>query len=372
MKDKYGNIDSLLSKDESTKEPEPRLRRRRPSPALGVMTGETPGVSIVEGLRTEKNNLEQQIKAAQQNFDQERSILQTQLETLRKEGQGVALKMPVSGVQVNFTLKTLSPDVIDVSPENERIQEFLDEIALSDLLPSITKYGQQKAGTVRPKGDGRYELIEGSRRLATVKLLNRDYLALVGEVPDIDVRALSVVENQHKDVSPYEKAQSYLRILETGEYQNWTQLGLAYGISSSHISRYKACALLDPLFVKILPSPSDMSLSYAESIQALLKRDTETVVEKGKELLRVRGAAKSGSELAGCDQIIKLLKQSVVEKIAKPKQWKPAIYTSKDGRIKIKHSVTNKGATKLEFEGISKDKVEDIVKSILVKLNIQE
>ncbi len=111
------------------------------------------------------------------------------------------MTMPVTQQEVVFELQRIDPSKIDVSPENERIQEFLDEISLRDILPSIRKQGQQFPGTVRPKKDGRFELIEGSRRLKAAVLAKKPYLALVGDVPDADVRELSVIENKHQDVS---------------------------------------------------------------------------------------------------------------------------------------------------------------------------
>ena len=269
--------------------------------------------------------------------------------------------MPVTKQEVIFELKHVDPSLIDVSPENERIQGFLDEISLQDILPSIKKHRQQKPGTLRPKQGGRFELIEGSRRLAAVKLANHQYLALVGDVPDADVRELGIIENKHQDVSPYEKAKAYQRQIENGEYENWTQLGAARGISSSHISRYRACVELDELFVRILPSPSDMPLSYGETIAQLKKKGEDDLKSKAGELLQNRKTAIADKlEVPDAEEVVKLLKSAVRAKSETPKAWKPVIYKSKDGKV-LKHSVTNRGSTKFEISGVDEGQLEKIL-----------
>jgi len=196
---------------------------------------------------------------------------------------------------------------------------------------SLDNLKQQKPGTLRPKKDGRFELIEGSRRLAAVKLANQEYLALVGDVPDADVRELGIIENKHKDVSPYEKAKAYQHQIECGEYKNWTQLGAAKGISSSQVLRYRACVELDEVFIRILPSPSDMPLYYGETIDRLKKKGERTLLGKAQELLDMRKVAISDkTELPDVEEVIKLLKSAVRIKMEEPKTWKPVVYKSKD------------------------------------------
>ena len=371
--DKYGNIDELLSgADVSDRAPK---RARRPSPALGVMKGDNRPTTVTDVLKAEKQKAEKALEEAQQHFEKEKAELLKALEEVKSSGAEVApivLTMPVTKQEVTFDLCRVEPYLIDVSPENERIQRFLDEISLQDILPSIRKHGQQKPGTLRPKKDGRFELIEGSRRLAAVKLAHQQYLALVGEVPDADVRELGIIENKHQDVSHYEKAKAYQRqIEEKGEYENWTQLGAAKGISSSHISRYRACVELEELFVRILPSPSDMPLSYGETIAQLKKKGESELTAKAQELLEKRMSALGDKlELPDAEEVIKILKSAVRTKPEAPKTWKPVVYKSKDGKT-LKHSVTNKGATKFEITGVDDGQLEKILSFLTTTLKVE-
>jgi len=379
-KDKYHNIDDLMNNTgsdtaEKTREDKPPVRQKRPSPALGAATGVTK--KPTRSIDAVKEKAEKELQEVTERFEAEKKDLLTQLEQAQSraaEGDTapIILTMPVTKQEVTFELKTIDPSLIDVSPENERIQELLDEISLQDILPSIRKHGQQKPGTVRPKGDGRYELIEGSRRKAAVSLAGKQYLALVGDVPDADVRELSVIENKHKDVSPYEKAMAYQKQIENEEYENWTQLGAAKGISSSHISRYRACVQLDEKYVRILPSPSDMPLSYGETISGLLKKGKAFLDEKVDDLLELRSKSLTDDvELLDMEQIIKELKSSVRTKSDTPTTKKPVAYKSKDGKLNMKHSISNSGSTKFELQGVPADKLNKIKDYLINTLKLE-
>lgn len=375
-KEKYGNIDQLLQKPDNNKNEEvASTRKRRPAPAIGVMTGDNRPISVTEKLKSEKEVAEKALRDATSNFEKEKATILQELECAKNagtDGSPIVLTMPVTKQDITFELKRIDPELVDVSAENERIQEFLDEISLNDILPSVKKHGQQKPGTVRPKAGGRFELIEGSRRLAAVKLAGKKYLTLVGNVPDADVRELGVIENKHQDVSPYEKSMAYKRLIDSAEFDNWTQLGAAKGISSSHISRYKACVELDKLYVRILPSPSDMPLSYGETIGALLKKGEAALNKKANELLSLRGKSLSDSvELSDVEDIIKTLKSAVRTKTEAPKSWKPVIYKTSNGKQTLKHAVTNKGATKFELVGVGERDLEKILQHLMKTLGVE-
>lgn len=374
-KNKYGNLDELLPEDGVAVEDEaPQPRKRRPSPAIGVMHGDSTPTRVTDTLRAEKEKALKELEQARAKFEEEKAVLINKLDEMKSAADStspIILTMPVTKQEVSFELQRVDPELIDVSPENERIQDFLDAISLKDILPSFRKYGQQRPGTIRPKKGGRFELIEGSRRLAAAKMTKRPYLALVGEVPDADVRELSVIENKQQDVSPYEKAKAYQRQIQNGEYSNWTQLGVAKEISSSHISRYRACAELDELFVRILPSPSDMPLNYGETIGYLLKKDEPALLQQANALLESRKTAlKKGEEGPDLDEILRLLKSSVRTKAPQPTVKQAVTYKSKDGKITLKHSISNKGSTKFELAGVDDRQVQMILEQLKKALKV--
>lgn len=372
-KNKYGDINELLTPVHVEAE-SLSTRKRRPSPAIGAIHGNRSVTTVTDVLKAEKQAIRLELETTRNKFEKEKSELLNQLDEIKVDSKKTAinLTMPISKEVVTFKLERIDPSLIDVSKENERIQEFLDEVSLQDILPSIAINGQQKPGTVRPK-NGRYELIEGSRRLAAVKLAGHDYLALVGDVPNEDVRELSVIENKHKDVSYYEKAKAYERQISNGEHKNWKQLGIAKGISTSHIARYKACAELDEIFVKVLSSPSDMPIIYGETITKYIKKDRDAVYLEAERLLKERNGSNSATGRSiSTDEIIKAFKQVTFKKEDGPTPKKPVSYLSKDGKVSLKHSLTRaSGNTKFEISGASDALLEDIKKSLIQALKVE-
>lgn len=370
-KEKYFDIDSMIG-DEQEQKNTTSTRKRRPSPALGALTGNTTATTVTDELKKQNTVISDALLKSEKKTAQ----LEEELDTLLEKQGGLTslrFQMPVTKQTVDFELQHIDPKLIDISPENERIQNLLDEISLQDILPSIKSHGQQTPGTVRPIENGRYELIEGSRRLAAVKLAGQDYLARVGDVPDADVRELSLIENKKSDVSPYEKAKAYKRQIDNGEYSNWSQLAVSKSISSSHISRYKACAELNELYVKILRTPAEMPLSYGETIKQLINKDEDSLAEKANELLKLRESSITDIEsYFDVEDIIKQLKSSVRKKpLDRPVIGKPVIYKSSDKSISLKHTVTNKGAVKLEITGLSEDKVDSLMAQIQKSLKVK-
>lgn len=380
-KEKFFDVEAMLGEDEAESRevlPEKPQRIRRPSPAIASLNNQNNTTSVTDGLKIEKKKIEKTLEKERKKFEEETSKLLEELEEAKSEqngGKSIVLTMPVTKQDVSFELCRIDPAFIDVSPLNERRQEFLDELSLQDILPSIRKNKQQKPGTLRPKQDGRYELIEGSRRLAAVKIAEQEYLGLVGNVPDADVYALSVIENKHKDVSPYEKSLAFQRLLETQEYDSWNQIGAVNGISSSHIARYKACTELDEIFVRILPCPSDMPLNYGETIRLLRKQNESELLSKAEELLTRRGEAadkKDSGGLLDIDGIIKELKKSVRVKAKQPKTWQPVIYKSKDAKVVLKHSVSSAGSTKFEISGANTERVSQALEYLKGALKVSQ
>jgi len=388
---KYGDAKELVSAGESSeggRSERVNRPRARQQPAVSSIAGSNTITSVTDSLKQDKDVAERALAKAQADirekdernveYEKERNELLEKLERAESDianvGEPNIMVMPVTKQEVTFRLQRVDPTLIDVSPENERIQEFLDEISLQDIIPSMRSHGQQKPGTLRPRPEGRFELIEGSRRLASVRVIgDLDYLALVGEVPDADVRELALIENRHKDVSWYEKAKAFQRRIENGEYKNWAQLGAANGISDSHVNRYKACASLDELFVRILPSPSDMTLSYGETISKLMKKNAKSLKKKATELLVMRADALGDvDKLLETKDILQLLKSAVRIKKNKPTAKKPIEYRSHEGEVTMKHGVTNKGAEKFELTGLTSEQREKVIEYLTGSLKLSE
>ena len=92
----------------------------------------------------------------------------------------------------------------------------MSEAELDDLKNSIEVHGQIEPVVVRPRSDGRYELVSGSRRLEVLKRLGRTEVeAKVIECTDEEAIALSIEENlKRSEEHPFDVARKVAHMHE--------------------------------------------------------------------------------------------------------------------------------------------------------------
>ncbi|WP_425953132.1 ParB/RepB/Spo0J family partition protein [Ralstonia pseudosolanacearum] len=128
-------------------------------------------------------------------------------------------------------------DLIDTSPFQPRLI-FVAE-AIVALAATIQDAGLNNPIIVRPKANGRYELIAGERRLRAFQL-NRETLipAFVRQLSDEDAAILATTDNEaREDLSDYERGRSYKRLLDGGIVKSQMELARRVGRSMATISR---------------------------------------------------------------------------------------------------------------------------------------
>lgn len=103
-------------------------------------------------------------------------------------------------------------DLLDDNPYQTRSQ--LDEHALHELLDSIRALGVLEPILVRPVGNGRYQVIAGTRRVNASRLADKTEIpAVVREVSNEQAMLMTVVENLlREDLSILDQARAYLRL----------------------------------------------------------------------------------------------------------------------------------------------------------------
>lgn len=114
------------------------------------------------------------------------------------------------------TLRAVPTHLID--PGNNDRQAF-DPEELQQLASSIDKNGLAQPPTVRPKADGRFELVAGERRFrACSELLGWDTIsAFVRDMDDSTAGAIMLAENVARvDLNPVEEALAYKARQEAG------------------------------------------------------------------------------------------------------------------------------------------------------------
>ena len=104
--------------------------------------------------------------------------------------------------------------IIEPNPFQPRMS--FDAEALEDLTASIRTLGLIQPITVRPLGDGRYQIISGERRFRACKAAGMDMIpAYVRSASDQSMMEMAIVENiQREDLDPIEVALGYQRLIE--------------------------------------------------------------------------------------------------------------------------------------------------------------
>src|SRR5215203_3609753 len=106
--------------------------------------------------------------------------------------------------------------VADISANSFQPRRTFTEPELAELESSIKASGLLQPIIVRSRGDGKWELVAGERRLRAVSRLGWSEIPAV--VRDFDDRAmltLALVENlQRADLNPLEEAEGYQRLID--------------------------------------------------------------------------------------------------------------------------------------------------------------
>lgn len=142
--------------------------------------------------------------------------------------------------------------LIDPSPINRDAS-----VALDSLVDSIRVYGVQQPIKVRPRPEGRYEIVYGERRWRACQQLGLAELpALIEELTDDEAQARRVLENtQRADPHALEEAEAYERLLamknDKGQAVHTPEsIALVAGRSVSHIYSRMRLTALAPVFRK--------------------------------------------------------------------------------------------------------------------------
>lgn len=180
-----------------------------------------------------------------------------------------------------------------IEPRKGQPRTVFDEEALEELASSIREHGLIQPITVRPLGDGWYQIIAGERRWRASKLAGLSEVPVrIVEADDRKASELALVENlQREDLNPVEEALGYRSLMDDYDL---TQESVSERVGKSRPVIANALRLLSlPESVLRLVADGTLSLSLARTLLVLNDpADQEDVaadiVEKG---LTVRQAA---------------------------------------------------------------------------------
>ena len=133
-------------------------------------------------------------------------------------------------------------DIVD-SPYQGRLFELTDELpeeeeqAIAELSESIQQNGLMQPIVVRLNKEGKYELIDGHRRVIAYRRLGIGQIkAIVKNYNDKEAQAFSIIGNlQRKNLIAIEQAVAYEKILQSGLFSNKRELSKAIGKDETYI-----------------------------------------------------------------------------------------------------------------------------------------
>lgn len=156
--------------------------------------------------------------------------------------------------------------IASISPLPGQPRTHFDDAALGELAASIAQRGVIQPIIVRPKGDGRYQLVAGERRWrAAQKASLHDIPAIVRTLDDREVMALALIENlQREDLNPVEEARAYHRL---SEEEGMTQADIAAMVdkSRSHVANMQRLLALPDEILGLL-ADNALSMGHARAL----------------------------------------------------------------------------------------------------------
>lgn len=150
-------------------------------------------------------------------------------------GKGLEALIPVSGDVNGAPVASSTPTEVSVDrivPNPHQPRQDFHPHELEELTASVRENGVVQPILVRPRGEGRYELVAGERRLRAAKLAGLAQVPVViRDISDTESLELALVENiQREDLNPVEEAQAFNQLLNQFEL---TQEELAKKIGKS-------------------------------------------------------------------------------------------------------------------------------------------
>jgi ParB family transcriptional regulator, chromosome partitioning protein len=146
-------------------------------------------------------------------------------------------------------VRELLVERIAISEANTRkdLTDGQSDSDIEDLARSIERQGLLQPISVRPAGDGRFEVVAGQRRLMAFRLLKRETISAVihTDLSPNDAVAISLVENVHRaDMNPRDKAAAFGALL--GQLGTVGAVAKSTGVGEATIRKYLLLRSLAP------------------------------------------------------------------------------------------------------------------------------
>lgn len=173
--------------------------------------------------------------------------------------------------------RLISPFRCRVWMQHSRPEEQLTDDACRSLRESIARNGQHQPALGRPvSNDPEYdlEIICGARRHAVARTLGRDLLVEVRPLTDAEAFVAMYEENLlREEDSPYVRGQILWRALRSRTYPSQEELGRAFNLSHSAVSRLLMLAQLPSIVVAAFHSADEIREAWGVALFRLWSDD---------------------------------------------------------------------------------------------------
>lgn len=106
--------------------------------------------------------------------------------------------------------------VTSIVPNPAQPRQHYDQEALAELAASIREHGVVQPVLLRPRQDGKYEIVAGERRWRAAQMAGKTKIpAIIKSLSDREAAEVSLIENlQREDLNPVEEAIAYRRLMD--------------------------------------------------------------------------------------------------------------------------------------------------------------
>lgn len=232
-----------------------------------------------------------------------------------------------------------------------------DRDALQELADSLKEQGMIQPILVRPFADG-YELVAGERRWRAAQIAGMQEIpAIVRELDDQSVAAVSLIENiQRKDLNPLEEAMALQRL--QSEF-GMTHQEVATAVGRSRTAVTNLMRLLDlHEEVKVMLDKGELDMGHARALLA---------IEPNRQRELAREIVAKGLSVRAAERLVKAEKEPA-ETSRPAKRDSDIVALEKSlgltlaAAVSIKHQTSGKGKLEINYNNL--DELEGILSHI--------
>ena len=219
---------------------------------------------------------------------------------------------------------------------------------LDELMTSIKENKQLQPALIRPhskpRGNIKYEVIFGRRRLEACLRLGTQFLVMKKDILNVhEAIVFQETENRsRRDVSNYSNAMHYKRLLEDGIFKNEREMAEKIGFSISTLYDMMAYSKIPSDIVKLIPNIHSLSNNLALKIVSLLKEHTD-----GHEKL-LSLASKIGISITSPVKLEKCFKFDLTNDMLN-NSGKAKVYKSVNGKKLFTFKTNHRGSSCIEI-----------------------